>query len=268
MSFLASLAQRFSHIALFILCELIAFILIINFNQKQRDIFLHSSSLMSGSLLKKTSELKDYMSLQQSNADLLKENARLLQEIISMPRSEVPTPDSNQLAYDVIPAHVINNSILSIRNHFTIDKGSIDGVQPSMGVVTLGGIAGIVKSVNERYATVISLVNVDVRVSASIADKDYFGTVSWDGQAYSSLILNAIPTHADINIGDKIVTNGYSTIFPPGLDVGEVLSFDINKNGAFYDVAIKPHVDFSSLDYVYVLKGNFAKELISLIEDE
>ena len=172
------------------------------------------------------------------------------------------------MAYDVIPARVINNSILSVRNHFTIDKGRLDGVEPSMGVVTLGGIAGIVKSVNERYATVISLVNVDIRVSASIADKDYFGTLSWDGQAYSSLILNAIPTHADINIGEKIVTNGYSTIFPPGLDIGEVVSFDINKNGAFYDVTVKPLVDFSSLDYVYILKGNFAKELISLIEDE
>ncbi len=268
MSFLASLAQRYSHIALFILCEVVALILIVNFNQKQRDIFLHSSSLMSGSLLKRTTELKDYMSLQKSNADLLKENARLLQEIISMPRSELGAPDSNRLAYEVIPAHVINNGILSLRNHFTIDKGSIDGIEPSMGVVTLGGVAGIVKSVNERYATVVSLVNVDIRVSASIEGDNFFGTVSWDGHSFSSLMLNAIPTHANINNGDKIVTNGYSTIFPRGLDIGVVQSFDINKNGAFYDVAIKPLVDFSSLEYVYVLKGNFAKELISLMEDE
>lgn len=268
MSFFFALLQRFGHVALFIICELIAFILIVNFNQKQKDIFIHSSSLFSGSILKKSAQVGDYLSLEKSNQDLLNENARLLKEIISMPRQQISIPDSNEFGYEVIPAYIINNSIGSQRNHFTIDKGTADGILPSMGVVTLDGIAGIVKSTSKNYATILSLLNLDIRVSASLEDEDFFGTITWDGLSFNQLKLVGIPTHAPVKLGDKIVTNGFSTIFPKGLEIGEIENFDISKNGALYDISVKSSIDFSSIGHVYVLKGNFAKEIISLEEDE
>jgi len=80
--------------------------------------------------------------------------------------------------------------------------------------------------------------------------------------------LSDIPIHAKVAAGDTIVTNGYSTIFPKGINIGVVKSFDVNKNGAFYDVIVTPSVDFTNLDHVYLLKGTFAEELISLSADE
>ena len=56
-----------------------------------------------------------------------------------------------------------------------------------------------------------------------------------------------------------IITNGFSTIFPRGLQIGVIRSFDVSKNGAFYDILVEPSVDFSSLGHVYVLKGNFVR---------
>lgn len=268
MSFLYALLQRFGHVALFIICELIAFILIINFNQKQKDIFIHSSSLFSGSLLKKSAQIGDYLSLEKSNQDLLKENARLYTEIISMPRQEISVPDSNEFSYQVIPAHVINNNISSQRNYFTIDKGSAHGIMPSMGVVTMEGIAGIVKSTSKNYATVLSLLNLDIRVSASLNNENFFGTIIWDGVSFKQLRLIGIPTHAPVKLGDKIVTNGFSTIFPRGLEIGKVMNFDVSKNGALYDIIVESSLDFSGVGHVYVLKGNFAEEITSLEEDE
>ena len=268
MSFFYTPLQRFGHVAIFIICELIAFILIINFNQKQKDIFIHSSSLFSGSILKKYAQIGDYLSLEKSNQDLLNENARLLKEIISMPRNQLAMPDSSLFSYDVIPSYIINNSIGSQRNYFTIDKGTADGIEPSMGVVTLDGIAGIVKSTSKNYATVLSLLNLDIRISASIKEKEFFGTISWDGVSFKQLELVGIPTHAPVKLGDKIVTNGFSTIFPRGIEIGIIKKFVISKNGASYDIAVESSVDFSSLGHVYVQKGNFTKEITSLEEDE
>lgn len=219
-------------------------------------------------MLERSAKFSDYLSLDKSNQDLLSENARLLQEIIGMPRAEAPTLDSSQLQYEVIPATLINNSILSIRNQFTIDKGSLDGIKPAMGVITPDGVVGIIKSVNDHYSIALSLINVDIRVSGSIEGADFFGTISWDGQSFRYLLLKDIPTYADVKIGDQVITNGFSTIFPKGVKIGKVHSFDINKNGAFYDVSVIPEVDFASLRYVYVLKANFAEQMISFTEDE
>ena len=268
MTFVVAIFRRYAHVALFVVCEIIAFVLIINFNQKQKEIFLHSSSLFSGAVFKKSAQLSDYMSLQQSNNDLLQENARLLKEIINMPAPAVPSPDTQNFAFEVIPARVINNSIQSLRNHLTIDKGLVDGIGDAMGASTVEGVVGIVKSANDRYATLLSLLNVDIRISASLADADFFGTISWDGRNYDQLTLTGIPIHASAKVGDEVMTNGYSTIFPKGLKIGEISSVTISKNGAFYDILVKPEVDFSSLGHVYVLKGNFTQEILSLEEDE
>ena len=268
MSFLIAILQRYAHVALFVICELIAFTLIINFNQKQKDIFLHSSSLFSGSILKKSAQLGDYLSLQKSNNDLLNENARLLKEIIEMPSSQIPESESEQLSFEVIPARVINNSIHSMRNHLTIDRGRLDGVNASLGVTTVEGVVGIVKSANDHYASLLSLLNVDIRISASIVGADFFGTVTWDGRSFDQLKLTGIPIHAPAKTGDMVVTNGYSTIFPKGIEIGRITSINISKNGAFYEIALKPVVDFSSLGHVYVLKGNFTEEILSVQEDE
>ena len=263
-----ALVQRYAHVILFVLFELISFILIVNFNQKQRDIFLHSSSLFSGTILKRSTQVKDYLTLQKSNEDLLSDNARLLKEIINMPRAEISSPDSIEMPYDVQTARIINNSISSLRNYLTIDKGLVDGVNASQGLVTMDGVIGVVNHVNDRFATGISLLNIETRISASIEGKDFFGTVTWDGQSYNELSLTGIPIHAKVENGSNVATNGYSTIFPKGLPIGKIKSFSKSKDGAFYEIKITPSVDLTRLNYVYILKDNFADEISAIENNE
>ena len=270
MSVLASLSQRYSHIVLFIFCEIIAFTLIVNFNHKQRDIFMHSSSLFSGKILETKTVFTDFVTLKGANQDLQEENALLLQQILSAPEEKDSTQvrGDTLLTYEVIPAKVINNSIISLRNYITIDAGRDKGISPSMGVITAQGVVGVVKKVGKNYSSMLSLLHVDTRISASLAGHNFFGTLSWEGGLYNEISLSDIPIHARIAKGDSIVTNGYSTIFPKGIDIGVVKDFTVNKNGAFYDVVVTPSIDFTNLDHVYLLKGTFAEELISLSADE
>ncbi|MEL6122297.1 MAG: rod shape-determining protein MreC [Bacteroidota bacterium] len=269
MSSLFSAAQKYAHWLTFVLLEIVAFTLIIGFNQSKRDIFLHSSSVYAGSIVKQTAQISDYLRLKDSNEELLAENARLLRELISQPRSAPTTSlDSTEYPYEVMPAYVVNNGILSIRNHFTIDRGRRDGIDKSMGIVTSDGVVGITKQSSNQFTLALSLANTDIRLSATIEDQEYFGTVSWDGGRYDRLRLTGIPKYAPISRGQRVVTNGYSTIFPPGLDIGVVDSYRIDKNGAFYEVTVTPSADVSQLGYVYVLKDNFAAERAAVETNE
>jgi rod shape-determining protein MreC len=264
LSFIAVL-KRYIHILLFLFFEFIALFLIVTFNQNQREIFLHSSNLLSGSILERTVRAKDYLQLKESNEDLLKENARLISDLINTPRPVVfETLDTVQYSFDVIPARVINNSIQSTRNYFTINKGLKDGIEENMGVITVAGVAGVVKQVSENYALVLSLLNIESYISTSLEGDEYFGTTTWNGVSFKNVILNGIPTHVVIRPGDKVVTNGFSTIFPEGIPIGSIEAFDVSKNGVFYDISVKPFTDFTRLGNVYVLKNNFALERESL----
>ena len=81
---------------------------------------------------------------------MLEENERLkIDELIS---SEIPLyPDAlkkpKRFPFTVKKAHVLKNSFQNQRNYLTIDIGSIDGVEPEMGVISNSGIVGVVHSV-------------------------------------------------------------------------------------------------------------------------
>ena len=263
---LFDLIQRYIHVLLFLSLELVAFYLVVNYNHTQKEIFLYSSSLVSGYFLERSSRFQDFVTLEKENKELLTENARLLREIINT-TAKTPLKESigeSMKPFEVIPANVINQTIHSNRNHFTINRGSSHDVEKSMGIMTSNGVVGIVKQVSENFATVISLLNVDARISATIKDKGYFGTLRWNGDDYHHLQLTGVPKHAEVQVGDVVVTNGYSTIFPRDIPIGTVGNFNLSRDGISYDIEVDIVNDLTQLDYVFVIKNNFASERLSL----
>lgn len=261
--------QRFGHFILFIVLELVSLYLVVNYNQSQKQIFIHSSSLLTGSILEKTSKLDEYVYLQNENQKLIQENTRLLQEILSLSSTsaQVSPSDSFYLPYEAIPAKVINQNIHTLRNYITLDKGAIQGVDRPLGIITNDGVVGIVKNIGKKYSSAMSLLHVDSRVSASLKNQNYFGTISWNGKNILKLSLEGIPKYATVNSGDSVVTNGYSTLFPKGVIVGIVTSHQFDKSGDFYDIEVTPAVNFGNLTNVYVIKNKDAQERIA-VENE
>ncbi len=259
-----SSADRYAPILLFLFLEIICFILIVTFNHKQNEIFLHSSTQLSGSLLNKSRQIKDFTSLQVSNQELLAENARLLKEVLGSSSSSVIPEPSSSTDYTIETASVITNSISSSRNMITIDIGQKKGLSGNYGVINNQGVVGILTRSTNRFSSVMPLLNVDSRISGSIEGLNFFGSVTWSGYRYDQLVLQGIPTHANVNVGDAVVTTGYSLLFPPGIKIGSVHSIKKGKDGAFYDIEISPAVDFADLSYVYVIRSVFFEEIDSL----
>lgn len=262
------LLQKYGHYLVFLVLEGICLYLIVNYNQTQRSIFVHSSSQITGSILEQTARWDEYFYLKNENQKLHKENADLVREVLALNErlnsidQKITTYDTAQM--EVIPLKVIKQDILSLRNHLTLNKGGTSGIKTTMGLVNDDGVVGIIDHVSNNYSTAISMLNVDVAISASIKSLNYFGTVSWRGGNTNTLVLSGIPKHAEVSPGDTVITNGYSTIFPSGIPVGTVVEGQLDKTDQYYEFVIKPLVNYSNIKGAYAIQIRNKQERIDI----
>lgn len=252
---------RYSAFLLFLLLEVVALILVVRYNENQKSIFANSSSIFSGKLYKMADDAVRYNNLQITVDSLAAYNASLEQRIFNLERSiqklipaDKPLDSCILEPFRVIDAQVINNSINLRNNHFTIDRGSKDGIRAGMGVISPHGIAGIIDEVGENYSIGISILHSAARISASIKRNEYFGSLVWKESDPSSMILEAVPRQADILVGDTIITSGYSFIYPKGIFIGTVERFWTEGGSNYYTIEVKLHEDIARLNRVYAIE--------------
>ena len=152
----------------------------------------------------------------------------------------------------------------------TLYAGTNQGIQKDMGVIGENGILGIVREVSKRYAHVISVLNSQSRISCSIKPHAYPGNLIWKDLNPNFMHLESIPKHVDIAVGDTVVTNGFSTIFPADIIVGTIASFKVEKGSSNYNIKVKLANNIPNSKVAYIIQNNFSEEQKELekIENE
>jgi rod shape-determining protein MreC len=206
---------------------------------------------------------KSYLSLGQINERLAAENTALRNRIGRITKVEVqpfaPAFDSvYRQQYQFASAEVVENSVNRQKNFFTINKGKKEGMKPDMAVASGDCVAGVIVGCSENYSVVMSLLNIDFRLSARIRSNGYFGSLNWDGRKYNQAVLSEIPQHVSINVGDTVETTGFSAIFPEGMMVGTISEFE-KTGGDFYRIRVNLATEFKKMHYVNVI-GNLKKD--------
>ena len=259
------------HWLLFIICEIISFTLLYRYNAYQRNVMLSSANVVSGYMMSVSSSVSSFLSLRAENRQLFDRNKQLELEILQLnhqletmkatilPPDDIMT-DSLFSNYEYISAVVVNNSVTRLLNYITINKGSKDGIEPDMGVISTHGVVGIVSMVNYRFSVIIPLLNPKWGLSCKLFNSNYYGTLMWDGRDARYANLEELPTHAEFHEGDTVVTSGFSAIFPPGIMVGTVANSDISASSGFYSLKVTLATDFRNLTTVWVVKNNLQKE--------
>ena len=261
---LIALLVRFSSVITFILLELLCFVLIINYNPSQRDIWINSSNLFSGTILEKKRQVASFFELEKSNKTLQEENATLRESLLKLKGYSSEIEVDTSFKYDLIPATIINQEYRLRRNYLTLDKGADDGIEEDMGVINSDGIIGVITGRSGKYAVAISLLNTDTRISAKIKNSSFFGNLYWKGKDPSTMVLESIPRYAELSVGDTIATSGYSTIFPPDLTIGVVESFDLKPGTSNFDINVKLSTDLTNISTVYVIHNKDREEIKTL----
>ena len=267
--------QKYNHWFLFVVLEVVSFVLLFQYNSYQGSVWFSSANAVTGKLYEWDANVETFFSLTKVNQELTQRNAYLEQQVQQLSEKLTDaTKDSswmhrNQLAllqnYRLIPAKVVANSVDKPTNLVTIDKGSAEGIHKDMGVVCGTGVVGIVYLVAEHYSVVIPVLNTKSNISCMIQHRGYFGYLRWKGGASEYAYLEDVPHHAHFKLGDKVVTSGYSAVFPPGILVGKVLHVYNSADGLSYRVKLKLSTDFAKLRDVCVVDDAIMRERLEIM---
>ena len=233
---------------LFLVLEIFSFWLLASHTYYQSSKFENITRNITGFTSRKIDNINQYLYLHESNQRLAQENLDLRNKLAQVTSkldrevlSEVDSIEKTQFIFS--PAKIVNNSVNKQYNYLTLNVGSNSGVEREMGVITSNGIVGIVAGVSGNYSTVISLLNVDLKISAKLKKSNHFGSLYWDGRNYREVILSDIPQHVPISVGDTVVTSGFSSIFPSEVNIGTIKSFD-SKGSNFHTIRVLLFIDF------------------------
>ena len=147
-------------------------------------------------------------------------------------------------------AEVIAASAVPEFRTITIDKGTEDGLQADMAVISAGGVVGRVILPSRRAAQVQLLIDNNAAVGATIERSRAQGVVI--GAGAGELRMQYVPGTADVNVGDLVVTSGIDGIYPKGFVIGTVEQVDGGR-GTYHEIVVRPAVDFTRLEEVLVV---------------
>jgi len=254
---------RYSVLFLFLFLEIISFTLIVKNQGYQKSVFLSSSNSVVAEMYEWSNGVVEFFKLRAANDNLSEENTALKNQVIQLQnqletlkprvkdsiRFQIPP----EMEYRFIAAKVINCSTNKLQNSITLNKGSRDGVQPDMGVVSDEGVVGIVKVVNEKNSVVIPILNPRIEINCKFKRTNYTGPLKWEGDDYRYANLNDIARHVELTLGDTIITSGFTSTFPEGIPVGYIEDFKIKESDAYYKIKVKLAVNFRTLSHVKVI---------------
>ena len=260
------LFARYGAQIMFITLEVLCIYLIVTYNNPQREIFINSSNIFSGYISERSQKVRSYFNLSHVNDSLMLRNAFLLTELVNrgdLSYTYHPT-DSSFQQFIITPATICEKTLHLRNNSFTLCSGREHGIKKGMGVITEIGVIGIIRNVSANYSLVIPLNSTLSRLSCAVKNKNFHGILTWQDTNPLTMHLEGVPKHADIMVGDSIVTSGYSFVFPKGIPVGTISNFFVNPGSAFYTIDITLHEDLNKIQYGYVVHNQRKEEIDSL----
>lgn len=273
---LLAFLAKYNHWFVFILLEVICFVLLFRFNNFQGSVYFSSANAVAGKVYEYNSSVTTFFNMSQSNKKLSERNLILEQQVRALTQY-IATHHGDSLAmeqcqkqalagFKLIPAKVIQSTINRENNLITIDKGKADGIHEDMGVACGTGVVGVVYMASDHYSIVLPVINVNSNISVMIRKRGYFGFLHWKGSPSDIAYVDDVPRHARFALGDYVVTNGYSSIFPPGIMVGKILHVFNSSDGLSYRVQLRLSTDFGKLRHVCVIDNSALKDKALLLK--
>lgn len=181
------------------------------------------------------------------------ENARL---------TELLEVSSRYRQYTMLAANIIAKDTGNWYDVFTIDKGTKDGLNKNMVVLTGDGLVGRITECGYNYAKVTSIIDDTDAISAKSLRTDDLGYISGDLSSKGMCKMEYIDSTAELTEGDEVITSNLSEIFPPGITIGYVKEITADKSALTKQAVIKPAVDFKHLDSVMVITTDFSRDYV------
>jgi rod shape-determining protein MreC len=190
--------------------------------------------------------------LQQTVLRLRLEQAELLEDARQGQRLQALIDFQEKYIFKTVAAQAIGSSGSDQSRVFYIDKGSADGLDKDMAVITSDGIVGKVRDVFPHTAQVLAINDQTSGAGVILETTRIRGILR--GNAIGQPQIVGILADQRIQPGEKVLTAGGDLIFPRGLQVGVVEKVVRDpERDAFIDVIVKPAAHLDRLDEVLVI---------------
>ncbi|MFN5426625.1 MAG: rod shape-determining protein MreC [Bacteroidota bacterium] len=267
--------QRYFTFISFLMLQIVCIVLLTRSSKSHDTFFSTAANEVTGRINRQYSGVTQYFALRETNRLLAEENTQLrnllkdnfidtVAKQITMADSTMRDSSGRTRKFSFLPAHVIGNTVTLQYNYLTIERGSLQGVKKGMAVTSPQGIVGVVVEVGPNISRIMSLLHRKSKVSAMLKKDGVAGSLEWDGDDPSYLILTDIPKSSAIKPGDTVLTSTYSANFPPKLPIGTVNKISSDAESNFYTLRIKTAVNFFSIQYVYLIDNVFYQEQMNL----
>ena len=160
----------------YVLLSLLAFLFMFRQKVYHKSVLDKTSTQFSGYIDQRISGATQFIHLKDDNKELQNENAELRKELELLKgefsESKLPSGPVNNLAfhqtYRFVPVQVINNSVMKTHNMLTINKGSRQGIEKGMGVISGNGVIGYVYKTSDNYSRVMSTLNPNAKTTVQL----------------------------------------------------------------------------------------------------
>lgn len=225
--------------------------------------FLRSGSGFQRQITSVRSGLKTLDELQRENAQLQVENRSLkatneaLRDVEhEVNRLRLALAYRERSVFRLVPAEVISRDSSTWWRTVTINRGTDDGLAPEMPVLTDEGLVGKTTTVGANISVVLLVSDENCRVSATVEGTREQGIVTGERIAEPTepmLELSYLSKQAELRPGQKVYTSGAGGVFPSGLFIGTVKSFQVRALDS--QAKLQPAVDLALLEDVFVVIG-------------
>ena len=203
--------------------------------------------------------------LSEKNQALIDENAALKEQLA---QAELLERENERLrdyldmknkypSFAMEEGMVISHSSGNYITNFTLNRGTLHGIQVNMPVITKDGIVGYVVEVGLNWCMVSTLIETATSVGAYIPRSEVVGIVSGDYsmRQEGNCKIGYIDADADVQVGDAVYSSGTGSVYPADLKIGTVTAIEVDEYNRTLVATVTPTVDFSTLKWVMVITG-------------
>jgi len=268
LKFLRRLAADYKEYILLIILSVISLTLLSK-SEKPQAKHLKTFALGNFALLSEiTNSLTSIFKRDISLDELKQENAQLMLEVNRMRKLRSENDELREMIafrdtsrYPLIPAKVISKLVTKTQGNFIINRGSSDEIKKGMPVLNEKGLIGLIMDVAENYSVVRTLNNSNLNIAVTLQRTNVDGILSYDGK---NLVIKDIPTTYDVQVGDRVETSDFSSLFPPAIPIGVVVKKESNVLGLLHIITITPFADIPAENDLFVLKVLPSKQINDL----
>lgn len=158
--------------------------------------------------------------------------------------------------YQTVGAEVIAKEPGNWFQIFTINRGTMDGLQQGCAVIDSQGLIGYIYEIGTTWAKVATIIDPETNVGAMLTKTGEQVVVEGDMELSRDGLCKMvyIPKNANIMIGDPIETSGLGGIYPKGLFIGRIKEINTQQGELYKEVVVEPAADFQRIREVLVIK--------------